>query len=60
MNDILIINEGLSENHTIWGIHSVGNAGKIDQLGFLVPMTEKDDPIWYSFTRITCKLFLYH
>ena len=57
MNDILIMNEGLSENHSIWGIHSVGNAGKIDSLGFLVPMTLKDDPIWYSFTRITCKNF---
>ena len=55
MDDILIINEGLSENHTIWGIHSIGNAGKIDQLGFLVPITTKDDPVWFTFTRITSK-----
>ena len=56
MDDILIMNEGLIENHTIWGIHSIGNAGKTDQLGFLVPMTPKDDPIWFSFTRINGKI----
>jgi len=55
LNEILIINEGLSNNHTIWGIHCVGNAGKIDQLGFLVPLSEKDDPISYTFARISSK-----
>jgi hypothetical protein len=28
-----IIDEGLTENHSILGIHMVGNKGKIDTLG---------------------------
>ena len=39
----------------VWGLHSLGNAGKVDQLGFLVPLGPKDDPVTYSFTRISGK-----
>lgn len=55
LDEILIMNEGLTENHTIWGIHWVGNAGKTDQLGFLVPWSPKDDPVTYTFSRISGK-----
>ncbi|CAI2365652.1 unnamed protein product [Moneuplotes crassus] len=54
--EIIIINEGLSENHTIWGIHCLGNAGKVDQMGYLVPFTLRDDPITYTFSRIKGEL----
>jgi hypothetical protein len=55
LEEIFIMNEGLTENHTIWGIHWVGNAGKTDQLGFLVPCSAKDDPVTYTFSRISGK-----
>ena len=57
LNEIEIMNQGLAQNHTIWGLHSVGNAGKVDQLGFLVPMDEKDDPVRYTYARINGKLY---
>jgi len=33
--ELELINEGLSENHTILGIHMAGNEGETDALGFI-------------------------
>ena len=35
--EIVTINEGLSENHSILGIHFGGNEGEVDALGFIQP-----------------------
>ena len=51
------MNQGLAQNHTIWGLHSVGNAGKVDQLGFLVPMNENDNPVRLSYAKINGKRY---
>ena len=41
------INEGLSENHSILGLHFGGNEGEVDALGFIQPHSHngyKEDP----------------
>ena len=39
--ELEVINEGLSENHTILGIHLAGNEGETDALGFIKPHDHK-------------------
>ena len=34
--DCTVIARGLSENHTLWGMHIIGNDAKIDAKGFIV------------------------
>lgn len=53
--EIEIINEGLNQNHTIYGLHSVGNEAKVDQLGFLTKLEPGDDNVSLIYARITCK-----
>ena len=36
-DDIALIGEGLKHNHTILGIHMMGNEAKVDELGFVTP-----------------------
>lgn len=36
-NDMKHMGEALKENHTILGIHLLGNEGYIDQQGFIIP-----------------------
>ena len=54
--DVETIAEGLKENHTIFGIHFVGNAGHVDNKGFVIRSDEqtKSDSIFY--TRISSSL----
>ena len=51
-NDIEIINEGLTNNHIILGIHMLGNMGRTDALGFLHKSEEIDYALATLFTRI--------
>jgi len=37
ITDCEIIAEGLKQNHSILGIHFAGNAGYVDNQGFVVP-----------------------
>ena len=50
--DVTILNEGLTKNHTILGIHMGGNKGKTDPLGFVNPLAENDEAECHVFTRI--------
>jgi hypothetical protein len=40
---IVCIGEGLKENHTILGIHMVGNEAITDTQGFVIPENNKID-----------------
>jgi len=46
------MNEGLTDNHNILGIHMLGNMGKTDALGFLHKSDEIDYAMSTLFTRI--------
>ena len=37
LDDVEIIAEGLKDNHTILGLHFVGNDGDVDAKGFVNP-----------------------
>lgn len=37
MPDLVIIGEGLKRNHSILGIHFMGDEAKVDELGFIQP-----------------------
>ena len=50
--DIDIINTGLTENHTIYGIHLLGNMGTTDPLGYVHKSEEVDHAMATLFTRI--------
>lgn len=43
--DIEIMNEGLIQNHTIMGIHLLGNYGTTDSLGFVHPKQVPDQAL---------------
>jgi len=50
--------EGLKENHTLLGIHMVGNEATTDALGFIVPSRSEgklQDAKAHVFTRIKSK-----
>lgn len=52
---LLYIAEGLKENHTILGIHMLGNEATTDAMGFIVPCRSPDkleDGKCHVFTRI--------
>ena len=55
-----IIGEGLKENHTILGIHMLGNEAITDAQGFVIPNDDKsyDESKNHIFTRIKRKLFI--
>ena len=50
--DIKVIGEGLKLNHTLLGIHLMGNEAKIDELGFVTPEKTLDSASFHVFTRI--------
>ncbi|CAI2375065.1 unnamed protein product [Moneuplotes crassus] len=50
--DIEIINQGLTDNHCILGIHMLGNMGKTDALGFLHKTDDIDFALATLYTRI--------
>lgn len=50
------MNEGLTENHTILGIHMEGNRSKTDSLGFIVPDHVPDRAITHVHTRMKPEL----
>ena len=50
--DVQILNQGLTENHSILGIHMGGNKGRTDPLGFVNPLAENDEAESHVFTRI--------
>jgi len=53
--DIQVIGEGLKSNHTLLGIHLMGNEAKVDELGFVMPEKTMDSASFHVFTRIPCK-----
>ncbi len=55
MNDIQVIGEALRQNHTIMGIHLMGNYAKVDELGFVTPEVVFDAAATHCFTRIPSK-----
>jgi hypothetical protein len=46
-----LINQGLTHNHTILGIHMIGNEASTDALGF-VHAGEQETSVSHLFTRI--------
>ena len=50
--DIEIINKGLTDNHTILGIHLLGNMGTTDTLGYVHKSEQIDCAMCNIFTRI--------
>ena len=54
--ELKIINEGLTHNHSILGIHMVGNKGKIDTLGFIDADHDEDTAITHIATRLSPEL----
>lgn len=50
---LISIDEGLSKNHTILGIHMLGNKGKIDTLGFIDAENDCDTAITHIHTRLS-------
>eukprot|EP00831_Metopus_contortus_P064510 TRINITY_DN57734_c0_g1_i1.p1 TRINITY_DN57734_c0_g1~~TRINITY_DN57734_c0_g1_i1.p1 ORF type:complete len:512 (+),score=72.03 TRINITY_DN57734_c0_g1_i1:91-1626(+) len=48
--DCNIIAEGLAENHTLWGLHMIGNEAQVDSKGFLQINQEK-----VQFDKITAE-----
>lgn len=53
--DMQIIGEGLKRNHSILGIHFMGNDCKVDELGFIQPEKVWNAAEYHVFTRIPCK-----
>lgn len=54
----MCVDEGLTENHNILGIHMVGNKGKIDTLGFIDADNDADIAVTHIATRLTPDLNL--
>lgn len=50
--DMRIIGEGLKRNHTVLGFHLMGNEGKVDELGFVIPEKDQDNAVQHVFVRI--------
>ena len=36
--DMLVVGDGLRENHTLLGFHTEGNSSSVDALGFVMPI----------------------
>ncbi|CDW87404.1 UNKNOWN [Stylonychia lemnae] len=59
--DIKIIGEGLKNNHTILGIHMLGNDAEVNQLGFVDGFKKEDNHLMgHVFTRIPAHLKTHH
>ena len=58
--DISVIGEALKRNHTIFGLHLMGNDAKIDELGFVSPEKVLDHASFHVFTRIPCNNMQYN
>jgi hypothetical protein len=54
-----VIGEGLKSNHTLLGIHLMGNEAKVDELGFVMPEKTMDSASFHVFTRIPRKNIWY-
>lgn len=50
-----MIGDALKKNHTILGIHLMGNEAKVDEMGFVIPEKDQDHASHHVFTRIPCK-----
>lgn len=53
--EVEIIAEGLKENHSIMGIHMIGNEAVTDAMGFIVPCrsgSKLEDAKAHVFSRI--------
>jgi hypothetical protein len=50
-----MIGEALKTNHSILGIHLMGNDAKVDELGFVTPELVLDAASYHVFTRIPRK-----
>ena len=47
-----VIGEGLKRNHTVMGFHLMGNEGKVDNQGFVIPEKEQDNALHHIFVRM--------
>ena len=56
LTEVEIIAEGLKQNHQILGIHFSGNAGYIDNQGFVVPADEETKADNIMLTRLPASL----
>jgi hypothetical protein len=52
INDVQVLGEGLKQNHSILGIHLMGNYAKVDELGFITPEKAMDEATSHVFIRI--------
>ncbi len=50
--DCKILGEGLKENHSILGLHMIGNEGAVDVLGYINPEPTPNLGLSHVFTRI--------
>lgn len=51
------LGDALRINHTILGIHMMGNEAKVDELGFVIPEKNLDLAACHVFVRIPCKAY---
>ena len=57
MQIISNLGDALRINHTILGIHMMGNEAKVDELGFVIPEKNLDLAACHVFVRIPCKAY---
>jgi hypothetical protein len=50
-----VIGEQLKNNHTLMGIHLMGNYARVDELGFVAAEQTMDAASTHCFTRIPSK-----
>ena len=43
---------GLKKNHTILGLHFMGNDGEVDPMGFVKPGKDQIESLKHIYTRI--------
>ena len=46
--DSQVMNEGLIDNHTLLGLHMIGNEGRVNSLGFIQPLKETDEELDFA------------
>ena len=52
IEDVKVIAEGLKNNHSLLGIHMIGNEAEIDALGFAKPVKSNKMAESHAMTRI--------
>lgn len=52
---LILKGDALKQNHSLLGIHMMGNEAKVDELGFVTPEKSNDPASLHVFTRIPCK-----